>query len=72
MAYDWSSSNWYFLDSEREAIYLCSSVPGLQDLRCEDVVSVRLERPTGIALDPVEGRITVEGSEMRRDELSLS
>ena len=50
---DWSSSNWYFLDEEREAIYLCHEE--LSQLSCVDLVSVRLRTPISLALDPVEG-----------------
>ena len=56
MAFDWASSNWYFLDEAREVIYLCHVVARRDELRCLDVVNVRVSRPTAIALDPMEGK----------------
>ena len=56
MAFDWASSNWYFLDEAREVIYLCHVVPSQAELRCLDVVNVRVSRPSAIALDPLEGK----------------
>lgn len=57
MAFDWSSSNWYFLDEAREVIYLCRLhlVSSTDQFRCLDVVNVRVSRPSAIALDPMEG-----------------
>ena len=52
---DWSSSNWYFLDQEREAIYLCHEEVSQPELSCVDVVSVRLRTPRSLALDPAAG-----------------
>ena len=56
MAFDWSSSNWLFLDEVREVIYLCHVMAGQEEFRCLDVVNVRISKPTAIALDPVEGK----------------
>ena len=59
IAYDWSSSNWYLVDEEREAIYLCREEQGHPQLSCLDVVTVRLSKPTAIALDPSEGHVNI-------------
>ena len=56
MAFDWSSSNWYFLDETREVIYLCHLVFSRAEFRCLDLINVRVSRPSAIALDPMEGK----------------
>ncbi|XP_058055099.1 prolow-density lipoprotein receptor-related protein 1 [Anopheles bellator] len=50
---DWVSGNWYFLDDEREVIFVCSSA--LQ--HCSIVVEAFAEtlRPRRMALDPTKG-----------------
>ncbi|XP_053679237.1 low-density lipoprotein receptor-related protein 1 [Anopheles nili] len=50
---DWVSGNWYFLDEEREIIFVCSS----QMLHCTVVVEAISEplRPRRMALDPTKG-----------------
>ncbi|XP_049539126.1 low-density lipoprotein receptor-related protein 1B [Anopheles darlingi] len=50
---DWVSGNWYFLDEEREVIFVCS--PQLQ--HCSIVVEALAEtlRPRRMALDPTKG-----------------
>ncbi|XP_058118715.1 prolow-density lipoprotein receptor-related protein 1 [Anopheles ziemanni] len=50
---DWVSGNWYFLDEEREIIFVCS--PQMQ--HCAIVVETLSEalRPRRMALDPTKG-----------------
>ena len=65
MALDWASGNWYFLDDSREMILLCSlkMVEAKEESKensngkflCKTLVSVRVSKPRGIALDPNAG-----------------
>ena len=55
IAYDWAGGNWYFLDDSKEVIFLCQERKNHAKLMCLSIVSVRLSKPRGIALDPSEG-----------------
>ena len=65
MALDWASGNWYFLDDSREMILLCSlkmvetkgdsKEDSNEKFLCKTLVSVRVSKPRGIALDPNAG-----------------
>ncbi|XP_067123645.1 low-density lipoprotein receptor-related protein 1 isoform X3 [Centruroides vittatus] len=51
LALDWISGNWYFLDDNREMIFMCNSTLEV----CIVVIDVALSKPRGIALDPTKG-----------------
>nr|CAD7435281.1 unnamed protein product [Timema monikensis] len=51
IALDWISSNWYFLDDNREMVFLCNSTLA----SCVILIDVNLSKPRGIALDPTKG-----------------
>ena len=55
IAYDWAGGNWYFLDDSKEIIFLCQERKSRAKMMCLSIVSVRLSKPRGIALDPSEG-----------------
>ena len=55
IAYDWAGGNWYFLDDSKEVIFLCQERKDHSKMMCLSIVSVRLSKPRGIALDPSEG-----------------
>lgn len=48
---DWISGNWYFLDDQREIIFVCSA--SMQ--HCSIVLENDLMKPRGMALDPTVG-----------------
>lgn len=50
---DWISGNWYFLDDQKEIIFVCS--PAMQ--HCTIVLESNLGKPRGMALDPTKGFI---------------
>jgi low-density lipoprotein receptor-related protein 1 (alpha-2-macroglobulin receptor) len=45
------SGNWYFLDDNKELIFLCNSTLTI----CTTVVEVNLNKPRALALDPTNG-----------------
>lgn len=51
VALDWVSGNWYFLDDNKELIFLCNSTLTI----CTTVVEVNLNKPRALALDPPNG-----------------
>ncbi len=51
MAFDWISSNWYFLDDSKEMIFMCNGTLAV----CIVVIDVELSKPRAIALDPTKG-----------------
>lgn len=51
VALDWISGNWYFLDDNKELIFLCNSTLTI----CTAVVEVNLNKPRALALDPPNG-----------------
>ncbi|KAI9558491.1 hypothetical protein GHT06_015278 [Daphnia sinensis] len=51
IALDWLSGNWYFLDDNKELIFLCNSTLTI----CTTVVEVNLNKPRALALDPPNG-----------------
>ncbi|QQP50639.1 Uncharacterized protein FKW44_011704, partial [Caligus rogercresseyi] len=69
LALDWASHNWYMADESKELILLCrsprSSSPGFA---CKIIISTRIDKPRGLALDPNAGflfftRSLLDGSE---------
>lgn len=48
---DWISGNWYFLDDQREIIFVCSG----QMKHCTIILENDLVKPWGMALDPTKG-----------------
>ena len=70
IALDWISMNWYFLDDVREIILLCSQKDGLSHMLCKTILSIRLSKPRGVALDPNEGYMffTVWGTDIAKLE----
>jgi len=51
VALDWVSGNWYYVDDERDMIYMCTS----NMKYCEILIDVNLNKPRSIALDPTKG-----------------
>lgn len=51
MALDWISGNWYFLDDNRDMIFICTQMMK----HCMILIDVNLSKPRGIALDPTKG-----------------
>lgn len=51
MLFDWVAENWYFLDLDREIIYVCNKNLSW----CRIVVENNLGSPRGMALDPLRG-----------------
>ncbi|XP_050433383.1 low-density lipoprotein receptor-related protein 1 isoform X2 [Adelges cooleyi] len=51
VALDWVSGNWYYVDDDRDMIYMCT--PTMQ--YCSILIDVNLNRPRSIALDPTKG-----------------
>ncbi|XP_014679192.1 PREDICTED: LOW QUALITY PROTEIN: low-density lipoprotein receptor-related protein 1-like, partial [Priapulus caudatus] len=51
MALDWISGNWYFVDEDRDMIFVCNGTLSV----CFIVVETQLQEPRGIALDPTQG-----------------
>jgi low-density lipoprotein receptor-related protein 1 (alpha-2-macroglobulin receptor) len=62
ITYDWTSGNWYFIDNAKEIILLCSL--NEQHFLCKTILSTRISKPRGLALDPNEDVLffTVWGS----------
>ncbi|KAL9703738.1 hypothetical protein quinque_007256 [Culex quinquefasciatus] len=48
---DWISGNWYYLDDQREIIFVCSG----QMRHCTIILENDLMKPRGMALDPTKG-----------------
>ena len=62
IAVDWASQNWYLLDDTLELILLCSFHEKSQEepspkFLCKIILSSKLSKPRGIALDPNEGQM---------------
>lgn len=53
LALDWISGNWYFLDDQKEIIFICS--PSME--HCTIILENNLGKPRGMALDPTKGYI---------------
>ncbi|XP_035227303.1 prolow-density lipoprotein receptor-related protein 1-like isoform X2 [Stegodyphus dumicola] len=51
IAYEWISGNWYFLDDEREMLFVCNKTLEV----CISLIDVSLSKPKHIALDPTKG-----------------
>jgi len=51
VALDWVSRNWYYVDDDRDMIYMCTS----NMKYCEILIDVNLNKPRSIALDPTKG-----------------
>ena len=70
IAVDWTAMNWYFLDDTREIILLCRQKENASNLICKTILSIRLSKPRGIALDPNEGFMffTVWGTDIAKLE----
>ena len=70
IAVDWTANNWYFLDDTREIIMMCAAKENADKLICKTILSVRLSKPRGIALDPNEGCMffTVWGTDIAKLE----
>jgi low-density lipoprotein receptor-related protein 1 (alpha-2-macroglobulin receptor) len=78
IAADWASHNWYFVDDTREIIQLCAHKEqgaaaannNKNVFMCKTILSVRLSKPRGIALDPNEGVMffTIWGSDAAKLE----
>ncbi|XP_027843018.2 low-density lipoprotein receptor-related protein 1 [Aphis gossypii] len=51
VALDWVSGNWYYVDDDRDMIYMCTS----NMKYCEILIDVNLNKPRSIALDPTKG-----------------
>lgn len=51
MALDWISGNWYYVDDERDMIYMCTSTMNY----CNILIDVNLNKPRSIALDATKG-----------------
>ena len=54
IAFDWASGNWYYLDESREAVFLCRIVKDEKQI-CKVVMTTRMSKPRGMALDPSAG-----------------
>ena len=54
VAFDWASGNWYYLDESRESIFLCRILNDEEQI-CKVVITTRMRKPRGIALDPSAG-----------------
>ena len=70
IAIDWTAMNWYFLDDTREIMMMCAAKDNAPKLICKTILSVRLSKPRGIALDPNEGCMffTVWGTDIAKLE----
>ncbi|XP_055528067.1 prolow-density lipoprotein receptor-related protein 1 [Wyeomyia smithii] len=66
---DWISGNWYFLDDQREVIFVCSG----QMKHCTIIHENDLAKPRGMALDPTKGYmfLTKWGSSLASVERSF-
>lgn len=53
LALDWVSGNWYFLDDQKEIIFVCS--PLME--HCTIILENNIGKPRGMALDPTKGYI---------------
>lgn len=53
MALDWVSGNWYYVDDDRDMIYMCTSTMKY----CDILIDVNLNKPRSIALDPTKGYV---------------
>lgn len=53
IALDWVSGNWYFLDDQKEIIFVCT--PEMK--HCTIILESSIEKPRGMALDPTKGFI---------------
>lgn len=51
IAFDWISSNFYFVDDAREMIFVCRTDLDL----CRSVIDTDLSKPRGLAIDPTAG-----------------
>jgi integrin beta 2 len=51
VALDWVSGNWYYVDDERDMIYMCTYTMQY----CYILIDVNLNKPRSIALDPTKG-----------------
>ncbi|CAL1298011.1 unnamed protein product [Larinioides sclopetarius] len=51
IAYDWVSGNWYFLDVEREMLFVCQHYLTL----CVTLIDISFSEPKDLALDPTKG-----------------
>ncbi|XP_050540895.1 low-density lipoprotein receptor-related protein 1 [Daktulosphaira vitifoliae] len=51
VALDWVSGNWYYVDDDRDMIYMCTSTMQY----CNILININLNRPRSIALDPTKG-----------------
>ncbi len=69
IAVDWASLNWYFLDDTLEIVLLCA-LKNQEKFLCKMILSARLNKPRGIALDPEAGFMffTVWGSDTAKLE----
>ena len=55
LAWDWAGGNWYLLDSDQEAVFLCRLKSGEERMTCKSVISTGVSKPRGIAVDPAAG-----------------
>lgn len=53
VALDWVSGNWYYVDDDRDMIYMCTSTMKY----CDILIDVNLNKPRSIALDPTKGYV---------------
>lgn len=53
VALDWVSRNWYYVDDDRDMIYMCT----YNMKYCEILIDVNLNKPRSIALDPTKGYV---------------
>lgn len=53
IALDWISGNWYFLDDQKELIFVCNA----QMEHCTVILENNVGKPRGMALDPTKGLI---------------
>ncbi|GIY35944.1 prolow-density lipoprotein receptor-related protein 1 [Caerostris darwini] len=51
IAYDWVSGNWYFLDAEREMLFVCKHLLSV----CVTLIDIAISEPKDLALDPTKG-----------------
>lgn len=56
VALDWVSGNWYYVDDDRDMIYMCTSTMKY----CNILIDVNLNRPRSIALDPTKGYVLIK------------
>uniref|UniRef100_A0A0K2T8A8 EGF-like domain-containing protein n=1 Tax=Lepeophtheirus salmonis TaxID=72036 RepID=A0A0K2T8A8_LEPSM len=69
---DWASHNWYMADESKELILLCRSPRTSPSFSCKIILSTRMDKPRGLAVDPNKGFLffTLWGGEYARVERS--